>query len=64
MNKIILHTVSLPATADRLFDMYLDPVIHGAIAGGTVTISTREPSAGPEKGGKASCRRSFGTISR
>lgn len=42
--KIIQQSVVLPATAERLFDMYLDPVIHGAIAGGTVIISPREGS--------------------
>ena len=43
--KIIQHSVTLPATPDRLFDMYLDPVIHGAIAGGVVRIS---PTPGSE----------------
>ena len=40
MTKIIHHRVSLPAPADTLFDMYLDPLLHGAIAGGPVTISS------------------------
>ena len=44
MKKIIQQTVSLSARAERLFDMYLDPVIHGAIAGGSVTISPKEGS--------------------
>lgn len=44
MTKIIQHTVTLPARAERLFDMYLDPVVHGAIAGGSVTISPKEGS--------------------
>jgi activator of HSP90 ATPase len=37
--KIIKQSVTLPASPDRLFDMYLDPVIHGTIAGGPVRIS-------------------------
>jgi len=40
MKKIIHHRVALPAPADTLFDMYLDPLLHGAIAGGPVTISS------------------------
>ncbi len=43
--KIIKQSVTLPASSDRLFDMYLDPVIHGVIAGGPVKIS---PTAGSE----------------
>jgi activator of HSP90 ATPase len=39
MKKLIHHSVTLPAPADRLFDMYLDPVIHGEFTGGPVTIS-------------------------
>jgi activator of HSP90 ATPase len=42
--KIIHHRVALPAAGERLFDMYLDPVIHGAIIGGAVTISPKEGS--------------------
>ncbi len=37
--KIIQQSVVLPAPAGVLFDMYLDPVAHGAIAGGPVVIS-------------------------
>ncbi len=36
--KIIQQSVVLPAAAERLFDMYLDPAIHGSIIGGAVTI--------------------------
>ena len=43
--KIIKQSVTLPVSSDRLFDMYLDPVIHGAITGGAVKIS---PAAGSE----------------
>ncbi len=42
--KIIHHRVAMPAAAERLFDMYLDPVIHGTITGGAVTISSVEGS--------------------
>ena len=39
------HTIqlaaSLPASPDRLFDMYLDPVEHSAFTGSPVTISDR-----------------------
>jgi activator of HSP90 ATPase len=43
--KIIKQSVTLPASADRLFDMYLDPAIHGVITGEPVKIS---PTAGSE----------------
>jgi predicted small metal-binding protein len=43
--KIIKQSVTLPASADRLFDMYLDPVIHGVITGEPVKIS---PTVGSE----------------
>ena len=42
--KIIKQSVTLPASPDRLFDMYLDPAIHGAIAGGKVNISSTSGS--------------------
>jgi activator of HSP90 ATPase len=45
MKKIIHHRVSLPAPADMLYDMYMDPLLHGAIIGKPVTIS---PFAGSE----------------
>jgi predicted small metal-binding protein/activator of HSP90 ATPase len=43
--RIIRQSVTLPVSSDRLFDMYLDPVIHGLIAGGPVKIS---PTVGSE----------------
>lgn len=39
MLKTIQKTVTLPAPAEKLFDMYLSPRAHGAITGGPVTIS-------------------------
>ncbi|HXY54212.1 MAG TPA: SRPBCC domain-containing protein [Nitrospirota bacterium] len=39
MLKTIQQTVTLPAPAEKLFDMYLSPRAHGAITGGPVTIS-------------------------
>ena len=44
MAKIIEQSVTLPAPADKLFDMYLDPVKHGAITGSSVTISGESES--------------------
>jgi len=39
MPRVIQLAASLPASADRLFDMYLDPVEHSAFTGSSVTIS-------------------------
>jgi uncharacterized protein YndB with AHSA1/START domain len=44
MPRTIQLAASLPASADRLFDMYLDPVEHAAFTGHPVTISA-EPGA-------------------
>lgn len=38
MRNIIYHTVVLPASAEILFDMYLDPSAHQAITGSPVLI--------------------------
>ena len=38
MRSVIGQTVELPAPAETLFDMYLDPAEHGAITGAQVTI--------------------------
>jgi len=43
MPKNIVLAASLPASAERLFDMYLDSEAHQAITGAPVTI---EPRAG------------------
>ena len=39
MPRTIQLAASLPAPADRLFDMYLDPIEHAAFTGSAVTIS-------------------------
>ncbi|MGI9533550.1 MAG: SRPBCC domain-containing protein [Thermodesulfobacteriota bacterium] len=39
MRSIIHQTVLLPAQAENLFNMYLNPSIHEAITGAKVTIS-------------------------
>lgn len=38
MRSIIYQTVTLPASAEALFDMYLDPARHAAITGQPVVI--------------------------
>ncbi len=39
MRNVIRQSVVLPAPADRLFQMYLDPQTHGAITGAPVIIA-------------------------
>ena len=39
MSRTIQLAASLPAPADRLFDMYLDSVEHSALTGSPATIS-------------------------
>jgi len=41
MPKSVIIAASLPATPERLFDMYLDPVAHAAFTGLPVTIGMR-----------------------
>ena len=41
MPRNIIMAASLPAAADRLFDMYLDAASHGAFTGLPVTIEPR-----------------------
>lgn len=43
MPRNVILAASLPAAADRLFDMYLDAQSHAAVTGAPVTI---EPRAG------------------
>ena len=45
MPRTIQIAAQLPESPDRLFDMYLDPVIHAAFTGAPVTIA---PSVGAE----------------
>ena len=45
MNRsVIQQTVVLPATAEKLFEMYLDPAAHEVITGSAVTIGEKEGS--------------------
>lgn len=44
MRNVIQQSVILPAPAESLFEMYLDPAAHAAITGGPVTIG-REPGS-------------------
>ena len=39
MRTVIRQTVSLPAKAERLFEMYVTPELHSAFTGTPVTIS-------------------------
>lgn len=41
MPKNVILAASFPATADRLFDMYLDPQAHAAFTGSPVEIEPR-----------------------
>jgi len=41
MPRTIQLAASLPASPDRLFDMYLDPVEHAAFTGAPVTIAAQ-----------------------
>jgi len=44
MRSIIRHSVELPASAEKLFEMYLDPVAHQAITGVPVDIGDKKGS--------------------
>ncbi len=44
MPKTVQQSVTLPASSDELFDMYLDAAQHAAITGAPVTIG-REPGS-------------------
>ena len=39
MRSIIEQSVVFPATAETLFDMYVNPELHGAVTGAPVTMS-------------------------
>jgi activator of HSP90 ATPase len=45
MPRTIIMAASLPATPDKLFDMYLDPVVHAAFTGLPVTLETHAGGA-------------------
>ena len=45
MPRTLLMAATLPAPSDRLFDMYLDPALHAAFTGASVTIA---PQAGAD----------------
>ena len=45
MPRTIQLAASLPASPDRLFDMYLDPAEHSAFTGSAVTIADRPGAA-------------------
>jgi activator of HSP90 ATPase len=40
MPRNLIMAAALPASPDRLFDMYLDPFLHAAFTGGSVTIAS------------------------
>jgi activator of HSP90 ATPase len=44
MPKTIQQTVTLPAPAEKLYEMYLSPKKHAAITGGSVSISSKQGS--------------------
>ena len=56
MTEPICQTVALPAPAERLFEMYLDPEIHAAITGAEVRISAEPGSEFQAFGGVLSGR--------
>jgi activator of HSP90 ATPase len=45
MPQTVQQNVTLPAPAPRLYEMYLDPAIHGAITGAPVTIGASPGSS-------------------
>jgi activator of HSP90 ATPase len=45
MRSVIQQSVVLPARADALYAMYLDPAGHAEIAGGPVTIGAKPGAA-------------------
>jgi activator of HSP90 ATPase len=44
MPRIVKQTAVLPASAEKLYAMYLSPKMHGAITGGKVVIASRAGS--------------------
>ena len=41
MRNVITQSVMLPAPAEELYEMYLDPVLHEAFTGHPVTIAAQ-----------------------
>ena len=56
MLRIVKQTVVLPASARKLYAMYLSPRAHGAIAGGKVRIGARPGAPFSAFGGALSGR--------
>jgi activator of HSP90 ATPase len=44
MRNVIRQTILLPASADKLFGMYLDPSAHRAITGASVDVGDKSGS--------------------
>ncbi len=51
MRNVIFKSVELPATADKLFEMYLDSTTHTAITGLDASVSAENGSAFQAFGG-------------
>ena len=45
MRRVIYKSVVLPAPAEKLFDMYMDPSVHGEFTGAPVRIGEKTGSA-------------------
>lgn len=54
MRSVIQQSVALPAAADVLFSMYLDPAAHAAFTGWPVEIGTEPGTVFREFGGQLS----------
>ncbi|MAE65497.1 MAG: hypothetical protein CMJ18_14600 [Phycisphaeraceae bacterium] len=54
MRNVIQQSVVLPAPADQLVEMYLDPARHGAITGAPVTIGEERGASFEAFGGQLS----------
>ncbi len=54
MRNVIQQSVVLPASAESLFQMYLDPAAHAAITGNAVTIGAEPGAAFSAFGGQLS----------
>ena len=54
MRSLIQQTIVLPAPAEKLFEMYLDPAQHAAFTGHPVTIASEPGAAFEAFGGQLS----------